>query len=117
MKWAAVIGYYLFWNICAYANKGLFGRWFAVDRGIYDKVYWLNERIFVLIVFSFLPVPKEFKLVKLCLIFVASWKLFYIILVVTNTIKPNDLESIMGMLFMIALGFIVWIWEKQSNTS
>jgi len=88
---------------------------FGVDRELYDKVYWMNERIFVLLAFLALSVPDRYKWVQKAMILVAVWKMAYLIMVITNIIKPNDWASLMGVLFMIVLGYVTIRWEKSGK--
>src|SRR6185503_7479651 len=110
-RWVWVVNIYIVWNVCAYTSKMLFG----VDRELYDKVYWMNERIFVLLAFLALSVPDRYKWVQKAMILVAVWKMAYLIMVITNIIKPNDWASLMGVLFMIVLGYVTIRWEKSGK--
>ena len=103
---------YILWNICSYAMK-----FQGVSVKTYDYIYWTFERVFVLVTFLMLIsyVQKNYKWVIRAMILVASFKLVYILLVITNIIVANTFWSLMGVLFMIVLGYVTIRWEKQQK--
>lgn len=84
------------------------------NRQWYDYSYWIGERVFVLTAFVVLHfyVEKTYKWVIKTLIGVATWKLVYLLAVIFGVIQKNDLASLMGILFILAVAVIIVKWER-----
>jgi hypothetical protein len=116
--WLVLVTLYIVWNLCAYLDRTL-----LKDRMLVDIVYWLNERVFVIVVWLFIyqqlkgSVWKRYAWIAKTFIWVATAKLIYLGLILIKWIKPNDGWALMGIGFIIVIGYILTKWERSQQKS
>lgn len=108
-SWLVVVWVYVSWHTCNY----LFGS----HTEAYYLFYFLNERIFAVLVFWALSgiVENKLKWVTKSLTWVAIFKLVYAAAVLKNIMPENKVVSWGGSIFVLALVIIIMKWEKRLN--
>lgn len=109
-RWILVIVQYVLWNIINYV--------WGKHNDDYYKVYYINMALFVVACFwalaGLLPSQyKKYKWVLNTLTCIATFKLIYTILIVTNIVNENTTVGVAGMLFIVIVGIITLKWPTR----
>lgn len=109
-RWILVIVQYVLWNIINYV-------WGEHTDDFY-KVYYVNMALFAVSCFwalaGLLPSQyKKYKWVLNVLICIATFKLVYTILIVTNLVSESDTVVIVAMVFILTIGIITLKWPTR----
>lgn len=107
-RWLWPVTEYVCWNVMNYT--------IGQDTDEYYKVYYVGERLFVVLCFyALIPgVHKQYQWILKILLAVSVFKLIYILLYTANMIPINrgfDV-GLLGSIFIIAIGIITLKWGK-----